>query len=230
MRRSSRHGLRFTRTARSSRAPARPRPARARARSTRRWWPRSSTSIPPSITLVMGAHRRDARRRLLGRLPRAARQSEEGRVRYTHGAARARRHEARRSRRASLTVVNGVVSGGGKSVSYAELVKGQQLDLEDPGHRQRWRRSIRRIRSGIIEPRGPQRHRQPAAQADRAIQGHRHRSFERPGIRDIVTGKAQYSGDISVPGMLHARMVRPATLGVDARLRGQARSREVPER
>src|SRR5579863_1347947 len=33
---------------------------------------------------------------------------------------------------ANLTVSKGVVSGGGKSVSYAELVKGQQLDLKIP--------------------------------------------------------------------------------------------------
>src|SRR5262249_12314142 len=33
---------------------------------------------------------------------------------------------------ANLTVNKGVVSGGGKSVSYAELVKGQQLDLKIP--------------------------------------------------------------------------------------------------
>src|SRR5262249_41103581 len=30
----------------------------------------------------------------------------------------------------SLTVTNGVVSGGGKSIRYADLVKGQQLDLK----------------------------------------------------------------------------------------------------
>ena len=33
---------------------------------------------------------------------------------------------------ASLTVTKGVVSGGGKSVSYGDLVKGQQLDLKIP--------------------------------------------------------------------------------------------------
>jgi hypothetical protein len=34
-----------------------------------------------------------------------------------------------------------------------------------------------------------------------------------PGIPAKVTGKTQWSCDVSVPGMLHARMVRPATQG-----------------
>ena len=34
-----------------------------------------------------------------------------------------------------------------------------------------------------------------------------------PGIPDKVTGKTQWSCDVTLPGMLHARMVRPATLG-----------------
>src|SRR6185312_9272578 len=38
-------------------------------------------------------------------------------------------------------------------------------------------------------------------------------SFPVPGIPDKVTGKTQWSCDVRLPGMLHARMVRPATLG-----------------
>src|SRR5258706_3142432 len=38
-------------------------------------------------------------------------------------------------------------------------------------------------------------------------------SFPVPGIPDKVTGKTQWSGDVTLPGMLHARMIRPATLG-----------------
>jgi CO/xanthine dehydrogenase Mo-binding subunit len=34
-----------------------------------------------------------------------------------------------------------------------------------------------------------------------------------PGIPDKVTGKMKWSCDVRLPGMLHARMVRPATLG-----------------
>ena len=38
-------------------------------------------------------------------------------------------------------------------------------------------------------------------------------SHPMPGIPDKVTGKTQWSGDVRLPGMLHARMVRPASLG-----------------
>src|SRR5260370_15162982 len=38
-------------------------------------------------------------------------------------------------------------------------------------------------------------------------------SFPVPGIPDKVTGKTQWSCDVTLPGMLHARMIRPATLG-----------------
>jgi nicotinate dehydrogenase subunit B len=34
-----------------------------------------------------------------------------------------------------------------------------------------------------------------------------------PGIPGKVTGSTQWSCDVNLPGMLHARMVRPATLG-----------------
>lgn len=38
-------------------------------------------------------------------------------------------------------------------------------------------------------------------------------SYPVPSIPDKVTGKTQWSCDVTLPGMLHARMVRPATLG-----------------
>src|SRR5260370_13628854 len=38
-------------------------------------------------------------------------------------------------------------------------------------------------------------------------------SYPIPGIPDKVTGKMEWSCDVTLPGMLHARMVRPATLG-----------------
>ena len=39
------------------------------------------------------------------------------------------------------------------------------------------------------------------------------KSLPVPGIPDKVIGKTQWSCDVTLPGMLHARMVRPATLG-----------------
>jgi CO/xanthine dehydrogenase Mo-binding subunit len=112
---------------------------------------------------------------------------------------------------ANLTVTKGIVSGAGKSVSYGELVKGQQLDLKIPVSG-----SLAKIDSkaatgigglvGIIVTGNPPT--KPIPQY--SVVG---TSLERKGIRDIVTGKPIYSGDVVVPGMLHARMVRPSTLG-----------------
>ena len=112
---------------------------------------------------------------------------------------------------ADLTVSSGVVSGGGKRVSYADLVTGQQLDLaipvsgglptidlNDPI-------GITNL-AGISVTGDPPT--KPVEQY--SVVG---KSHPRPGIRDIVEGKGIYSGDVTVPGMLHARMVRPATLG-----------------
>src|SRR5260370_10576632 len=38
-------------------------------------------------------------------------------------------------------------------------------------------------------------------------------SFPVPGISDKVNGKTQWSCDVTLPRMLHARMIRPGTLG-----------------
>ena len=111
----------------------------------------------------------------------------------------------------SLTVTDGIVSGGEKTVSYADLVQGQQLDLQIPTQ-------------GVLATLDPETpiglgnlggitvtgdpRTKPIAQY--SVVG---TSFPRPGIRDIVLGKPVYGGDVTVDGMLHARMVRPATLG-----------------
>ena len=39
------------------------------------------------------------------------------------------------------------------------------------------------------------------------------KSYPVPSIPDKVTAKTKWSCDVTLPGMLHARMVRPATLG-----------------
>ena len=118
---------------------------------------------------------------------------------------------------ATLTISNGVVSGAGKRVSYADLVRGQQLDLRIPVEGSQPRADPQ---AGIIWNGGPQDINlggirvtgdpptKPIAQYSVVGQSH-----ERPGIRDIVMGRPVYDGDITVPGMLHARMVRPATAG-----------------
>jgi nicotinate dehydrogenase subunit B len=112
---------------------------------------------------------------------------------------------------ADLAVVNGVVSGGGKSVSYGALVKGQQLDLKIPvaGSLPRIDPNdligITGIMGLTVTGNPPTK---PIVQYTEIGKSH-----PRPGIHDIVIGKGVYSSDIRLPGMLHARMVRPPTIG-----------------
>jgi isoquinoline 1-oxidoreductase len=88
-----------------------------------------------------------------------------------------------------LTVKDGIVSttnGQSKSISYAQLTKGKEI-LET--HR------------GKVSVKDPSEFRimgKPQLRAD---------SLEK------VTGKAKYAGDIDVPGLLHARILRPPSLG-----------------
>jgi CO/xanthine dehydrogenase Mo-binding subunit len=111
----------------------------------------------------------------------------------------------------SLTVTNGVVSGGGKSIRYGELVQDQQLDLKipvsgapakvDPAS---WN-GIAGLDGLVVLGDPPMR---PMSQYK--VVG---KSHPMPGTPGKVTGKTQWSCDVTLPGMLHARMVRPATLG-----------------
>ncbi|MGE3340273.1 MAG: molybdopterin cofactor-binding domain-containing protein [Alphaproteobacteria bacterium] len=127
---------------------------------------------------------------------------------------------------ADLTVTNGIVRGGGKEISYALLVKGQQLDLKIP------------IGGSLakIDPKNPVgiggllginvTGTPPVKKIDDyTVVGVSH---ERPLIRDIVMGKPVFSGDVVLPGMLHARMVRPATVGSTLVAAGALDRRKFP--
>jgi len=112
---------------------------------------------------------------------------------------------------ASLRVVDGVVSGGGKSISYGELVQGQHLDLTIPVKGAMPKPDAAgwvgmSSLDGITVTGDP-----PMKPVNEfKVIG---KSFPAGHIPDKVTGKTQWSCDITLPGMLHARMVRPATLG-----------------
>ncbi|HZO62434.1 MAG TPA: molybdopterin cofactor-binding domain-containing protein [Gaiellaceae bacterium] len=88
----------------------------------------------------------------------------------------------------SLSVRNGVVSGGSKTVTYGQLVGGRLLGATigvpqlDPG-------------GGIAKP-----------VADYTLVGTR---FPRKTIPEKVVGTYTYVHNIRVPGMLHGRVVRP---------------------
>lgn len=100
----------------------------------------------------------------------------------------------------ALTVKDGIVSGGGKKVSYGDLVKGQQLKLTIP---------VSGTLTGImglkIEGNPPMK---PVSQ---------YTVIGKP-VRNTVTeskiaAREKWATNVKLPGMLHARMVHPKTLG-----------------
>src|SRR6266436_2813100 len=110
-----------------------------------------------------------------------------------------------------ITVRDGIVSGGGKSISYGQLVAGQHLDLKIPVAGEfakaapgKWV-GVDGLGGLTVTGDPPMK---PLNQCK--VMG---TSFPVPGIPDKVTGKTQWSCDVTLPGMLHARMIRPATLG-----------------
>jgi nicotinate dehydrogenase subunit B len=111
----------------------------------------------------------------------------------------------------SLSVVDGVISGGGKSIRYGQLVEGQHLDLKIPVTGElakaapgKWV-GVDGLGGLTVTGDPPMK---PLNQCK--VMG---TSFPVPGIPDKVTGKTQWSCDVTLPRMLHARMIRPATLG-----------------
>ena len=89
-----------------------------------------------------------------------------------------------------LGVKDGVVSGAGRSIGYGELVAGQTLHVRA------------QAQSPLRDP------------ATRSVMG---KSMQRVDIPAKVTGDPIYVQDLRLPGMVHARVVRPPSYG--ARLR-----------
>jgi CO/xanthine dehydrogenase Mo-binding subunit len=99
-----------------------------------------------------------------------------------------------------LTVKDGVVSGGGQTVSYGELVEGQQLDLIIP------------VSGDLTSLRGLTVTGDPPMKpvSEYTVIG---KSYPNSIIASKVAAKEQWVTDVRLPGMLHARIVRPKTLG-----------------
>lgn len=109
---------------------------------------------------------------------------------------------------ADLTVADGIVLGGGKSVSYGQLVHGQHLDLKIPvsGKLASFENGEVANSDGITVMGDPLM----KSPSQFKVMG---TSYPVPGIPDKVTGETQWGCDFTLPGMLHARMVRPPTFG-----------------
>ncbi|HUN60679.1 MAG TPA: molybdopterin cofactor-binding domain-containing protein [Candidatus Sulfotelmatobacter sp.] len=99
-----------------------------------------------------------------------------------------------------LTVKDGIVIGSGKSVSYGDLVKDQQLKLTIPVSG-----DLTGILGLTIEGNPPMK---PVS--DYTIIG---KSFKNSVTTSKVAAKETWATDVRLPGMLHARIVHPKTLG-----------------
>jgi CO/xanthine dehydrogenase Mo-binding subunit len=126
----------------------------------------------------------------------------------------------------ALSVEDGVVSGAGKSISYGQLVKGQHLDLKIPIEGKPLKMDAS-TDSGVQGLEGWTVTGDPPMKPvkDYKVVG---KSYPMPGIPDKVTGKTQWSCDVRLPGMLHARMVRPATLGSTLISAGEVDKKKFP--
>jgi len=99
-----------------------------------------------------------------------------------------------------LSVKDGIVSGGGKSISYGDLVKNQQLKLTIPV-----KGDLTSIFGLTIEGNPPMK---PVSEY--TVIG---KSFKNSIISSKVAAKETWATDVRLPGMLHARVVHPKTLG-----------------
>ena len=98
---------------------------------------------------------------------------------------------------AQLSVTNGVVSGGGSSVSYGDLIGSKRFNT-----------TVKVLSSGsTIDIQGTARIKDPSQYK---LVG---TSLPAVNIPDKVTGKFTYIQNVHVPGMLHARLVLPPSVG-----------------
>lgn len=99
-----------------------------------------------------------------------------------------------------ISVKDGVASCGDKSVSYGDLVKGQQLKLTIPV-----KGDLTSLFGLTVDGNPPMK---PVSQY--TIVG---KSFPNSIISSKVAAKERWATDVRLPGMLHARVVHPKTLG-----------------
>jgi nicotinate dehydrogenase subunit B len=99
-----------------------------------------------------------------------------------------------------LSVKDSIVSGGGKTISYGDLIKNQQLKLTIPVSG-----DLTSIMGLTIEGNPPMK---PVSQY--TVIG---KSFKNSVTSSKVQAKETWASDVRLPGMLHGRVVHPKTLG-----------------
>ncbi len=107
------------------------------------------------------------------------------------------------AKKEDLTITDGIVSGSGRQVSYGELIGGKRFSIK-------------------LDPKQPVPTKDPKAFK---IVG---KSVQRVDIPDKVMGTFSYMHDFRVPGMLHARVVRPPAMGATLQSVDEGSIRDVP--
>jgi len=99
-----------------------------------------------------------------------------------------------------LSVTNGIISASGtpKKVSYAELIGGKHFDTPVE-----WNKAV----GNFMDVKGQAK---PKAQSAYQLVG---KSVARRDVPGKILGTADYVTDVRIPGMLHARMIRPTIAG-----------------
>lgn len=117
--------------------------------------------------------------------------------------------------RSGLSVRDGVISGGGHSITYGALLKGQSLQLSVP------------VQGDLTMPLGLFVDANPPFKPvkDYTIIG---KPVLNPSIAPKVAGTTKWVGDVKLPGMLHARVIHPATLGSTLIAPGKLDGAEFP--
>lgn len=117
--------------------------------------------------------------------------------------------------RTALSIKDGVISGGGKSATYGELVTGQTLNLTIPvtGEATSF--------GGLVVSGNPPL--KPTSEY--TIVG---QSFKNSSIRPKISGETTWVGDVKLLGMLHARPIHPATLGSTLIAAGKVDTKQFP--
>ena len=114
-----------------------------------------------------------------------------------------------------LSVKDGVVAGGGKTISFGDLVRNQQLKLTIPV-----KGDLTSIFGLSVEGNPPMK---PVSQY--SVIG---KSFKNSVISSKVAAKETWAADVRLPGMLHARVVHPKSLGSTLVSAGEVDKRKFP--
>jgi nicotinate dehydrogenase subunit B len=112
-----------------------------------------------------------------------------------------------------LTVADGVVSGGGKSVTYAQLIGGKRFNRQVEWNKQTGNAMDIKVQA------------KPKAPGAYKVVG---KSFARRDVAWKVYGTGDYVTDLRLPGMLHARVIRPPRAACTVRGVDEASVKGIP--